>query len=493
MELKEKVVKGTSWNIVSQISVQILSLGVTVVLARLLNPDDFGIVALSDVFLGFAYLFADLGMGAAIIQRQKIDDDYLSTSFWVSIVTGTGIALIFCAAAPFIAAFYGREVLKYIVVASSVGFLLGSLTSVHTALLTKRLEFNKLALISITSRVISGIGSIALATLGFGVWSLVFGLLIARVFLIPVIWSIVTWRPRLIFRKKSFYDMFGFSSNLLAFNFFNYFARNFDNLIIGKVLGAQILGYYSMAYSAMLKPLQYISWSVGNVLFPALSSMQDDKERVRSVYLRVVRSISLLTFPMMFGLMVVSKEFVLTFYGVKWAPVILPLQLLCVIGAIQSIGATAGTIFVSQGRSDLQLKWGVFASIVYITAFLIGVRWGLIGLILLYMAAGISLWPLSHYFANKLIGLGMTRFFQTMISATTASLLMVVTLLSVKYMNTYLVGLNIHIMLAILVVLGMVSYIVYLRILFTVPEIEELKGFMQRKISSYLNPTLERM
>lgn len=464
-----------------------------IVLARLLNPEDFGMVALSDVFLGFAYLFADLGMGPAIIQRKEIDDDYLSTSFWVSVATGLAITFLLCAASPLIAAFYGRDLLKEIIMLSSTTFLLGSLSSIHKTILTKKLEFNKIAYINITSKVISSISSVTIAFLGFGVWSLVLGGAIGHLLVTPLAWHLEKWRPRLLFRKKCFVDMFGFSSNLLAFNFFNYFARNADNLIIGRVLGAEILGYYSLAYNVMLKPLQYISWSVGNVLFPALSSLQESKERVRSAYVKVVRSISLITFPMMFGLIVVSREFILTFYGEKWEPVIVPLQLLCIIGAMQSIGTTVGIVFNSQGRSDLQLKWGVFASTVYVIAFLAGVKLGLIGLIFLYMAAGIPLWPLSHYIANKLIGLDMKVFFKAMLPSAAASILMFLTLMGLKLIYIQTLPLKPYSVLMLLITLGVVLYLFFLQMFFKVPEVEEVKRFLNGKILSRLKPAFKKI
>ena len=475
-----------------QVTNQLLSIGVLIILARLLNPEDFGTVALSDVFFGFAYLFADLGMGPAIIQKQKIDDNDLSTSFWVSVATGLGIALILCAVSPLIAAFYDKEILKYVVMLSSTAFLLGSFSSIHRTLLTKKLEFNKIALINITSKVISSIASVGVALLGFGVWSLVLGGVVAQAFVIPLAWYMERWRPRFHFDKKSFAEMFNFSFNLLAFNFFNYFARNFDNLIIGRVLGAEILGYYSLAYNVMLKPLQYISWSVGNVLFPALSSLQENKERIRSAYTKVVRSISLLTFPMMFGLITVSREFILTFYGDKWEAAILPLQLLCVVGAMQSIGTTVGIIFNSQGRSDLQLKWGVFASIVYVIAFLIGVNFGLVPLILLYMGACSVLWPLSHYFANRLIGLEMTAFFKTMIPATAASILMVLSVVLLKSLYFQTMRIPLFWNMSLLVLIGMISYAGFIQ-LFKVPEVEELKRFLNGRILNRLRPALKKV
>lgn len=467
----------------SQISVQIISFGVTIVLARLLQPEDFGIVALSAVFVGCVGLFGGLGMGSAIIQRQNINDDYLSTSFWVSIVAGIGIALVLIAISPFAAKFYDKDIIKYIIMVSSIGFLLGSFTSIHTTILTKRLEFNKLAFIAITTQVISGITSISIAVMGFGVWSLVFGGLVAQALLIPIVWYMVKWRPRFLFIKKCFKDLFGFSSNLLAFNLFNYFARNFDNLIIGKILGAQALGYYSMAYSMMMKPLQHISWAIGRVLFPAFSGIQDDKARVRSAYIKVIRSISLITFPMMIGLMIVAREFILTCYGTKWEPVIIPLQLLCIVGALQSTGTTVGTIFNSQGRSDLTLKWGLFASTIYIIAFLVGIRWGLIGLIIAYISVGIPMWPLSHYFANRLISLNMGTFFKALFPATACSILMAVVLFVFKYFNDLILHLNIPITLITSIVLGAVSYTIFALTLFKIPEVEEAKGFIKQKLA----------
>jgi PST family polysaccharide transporter len=238
----------------------------------------------------------------------------------------------------------------------------------------------------------------------------------------------------------------------------------------------------------MLKPLQYVSWSVGNVLFPAFSRLQDEKDRIRSAYIKVVRSISLLTFPMMLGLLIVSREFVLTFYGDKWDPVVIPLQLLSLIGAIQSIGTTVGIIFNSQGRSDLQLKWGVFASSVYVAAFLIGIHWGLIGLILMYMAVCFTIWPLSHYFSNRIIGLDMKTFFKSMLPAAMASILMVSVLLLLKYIYLQTFYLEAFFVLMILVPLGVILYAAFLQIFFKVPEVEELKNFLRRKLTSHLMP-----
>jgi len=483
-DLKNKIIKGTSWIAFSQIINQLLSFGIIVVLARLLDPDDFGTVAISAVFVGFVGMLGNLGMGQAIIQRQKIDEYYLSTCFWTSFFSGIGIAIVLILISPFVSNYYHKDILKYIIIISSLSFIFGALTSTHITLLTKELEFNKIALLNIFRKVISGGTAIILAVYGFGVWSLVMGGLVASILILPIVWHLVKWRPKIIFRKKCFKDLFGFGSNLLAFNIFNYFSRNFDNLIIGKILGTQSLGYYSVAYNLMMKPLQHISWSIGRVLFPAFSSIQDDKERVKSAYLKVVRTISLITFPMMMGLMVVSKEFIITWYGSKWSPVIVPLQLLCVVGAFQSIGTTVGSIFTSQGRPDLQLKWGIFASTVCVIAFLIGIKWGLIGLIIAYMCATICLWPFSHYIANNLIGLKMKKFYETLIPAAISSVLMAFIIIIFKYINIKILNLNIYFTLIISIMLGIISYLTFVLSFFHIPEIREAQDFLRKKFAN---------
>lgn len=479
--IREKIIRGSAWTFLSNAGTNLTTFIVMVVLARLLSPNDFGIVAISSVFTGIVALFQDLGMGAAIIQRNEINDDYLSTSFIVSAGAGVVLALMLCAASPLIASFYAEKVLKHVLMVSSIGFLLSPLISTHISLLTKRLEFRKITLLNLTQQLLSGVFSITLALLGFGVWSLVLGRILAQPILIPVTWSLAGWKPRIKVVKKCFNDLFGYSSNLLSFNILNYFARNFDNLIIGKFLGSQILGYYSVAYNLMLKPLQMVSWSIGKVLFPIFSSIQDDIARTRSVYLKIIRSISLITFPMMTGLVLVSREFVLTVYGSRWEGAILPLQLLCIVGALQSVGTTGGVIFNSRGRPDLTLKIGSVASFITVGAFLIGIRWGLFGLIIAYITVSLPIFFTGQFFANRLIGLKMADFLRALAPACFCSVAMVAVLIGLKFLNIATLKLELSTALIFFVVFGMASYIFFAIKVLKVPEITEALDLVKKK------------
>lgn len=479
-DLKNKIISGSFWTVFSNIASQLVTFSVTVVLARLLTPGDFGVVAISSVFVGVIILFQDLGMGAALIQRQNIDEDYLSTSFTVSLLAGVLLASLLAVSSPFIADFYNEKILRDILLVSSVGFILSPFTSIHTTMLSKRLEFRKLSLINLGNHSLSGLISVILAFMGYGVWSMVLGKILSQPIFIPAVWAIVRWVPRPRIIKRCFYDLFGYSSNLLGFNLMNFFARNLDNLIIGKYLGAGPLGYYSVAYNLMLKPLQLISWSMGKVLFPVFSTIQDDLERTRSVYLKVLRSISLITFPMMTGLFMVAEEFILSVYGTRWEPAVLPLKLLCIVGAIQSIGTVGGIIYNSQGRPDLTLKIGVFSSSLVVAAFITGIHWGLLGLIYAYIAVTIPVFLVGQYFSNRLIGVRMLSIFRSLAPAAACSAVMVAALAGSKLMWSSL-RLDIEYVLIALVTTGIATYVLFASKVLKVPEITEALRLVRKK------------
>jgi O-antigen/teichoic acid export membrane protein len=485
--LKDQVISGSFWSAASNVSVQAAHFIVTIVLARLLIPEDFGIVAISGVVVGVITLFQDLGMGSAIIQKKRIDEDHLATSFLISFVAGVAIALSIVAVSPFIASFYGKSILKPVIMVSSIGFVLSPLMSIHNSILTKNLEFKKIGVLGVLNQILSGGASIALALANFGVWSLVLGKLVAQAILIPVYWKTARWIPKFRFRKRSFHELFPFSSSLLGFNMLNYFSRNFDNLIVGKYLGAVTLGYYSVAYNLMLKPLQLVSWSVGRVLFPTFSSIQEEKDRVRAAYTKVVRTISIVTFPMMTGLMIVAREFVLTFYGGRWEPAIFPLQLLCIVGALQSIGTTGGTIILSQGRSDLILKIGLFTTAATLSAFFVGVRWGLTGLIVAYITVSIPVLFIGQYFVNRLINLKTGAFLRSLLPASLCSACMAVVLTGVKHFGLNPIHVNHPFALVILVPGGMTVYFILLSKYFPSEEMRDFRSSIASflKVSSY--------
>ena len=457
--LKQVVIKGVSWNLLEQICKQLISVVVTAVLARILSPNDYGLVALSTIFVGFICLFESLSIGSALIQRTNIDDRYISTSFWTSIATGIVLVILLFAIAPFASRYYNQPLLKEIIWASSINILIGPITAIHRNILAKNMKFKLISLINIMMAVASGVSSISLALLGFGVWSLVFGSIIGSIFIIPFVWNYEKWRPKLIFDVECFKDMFGFSSYLLASNIVFYFARNTDKLIVGKQLGANSLGFYTMAYTLMMKPIQQISWAITSVLFPAFSSIQGDIPRIRSAYLRVVSFIAIVTFPMMAGLMVVSSEFIQVLIGHKWLGVVAPLQVLCLVGALQSIGTTAGSIFNSIGRADLQFKTGCISSVGHIAGFFLSIKWGLMALVKVYLLTNIIFTIYTLFVASKQINLPLKDFLLAMKIPIVNSCIMMIALKVYGYLSSTYFEINQYAFLISTVCLGVIVYV----------------------------------
>lgn len=487
MGLKQQVVKGISWSFFDQITRQVLSVGITAVLARMLSPSDYGLVALAAIFTGFLSMFGDLSIGTALIQKKVIEDWEISTSFWICIATGVALATILCAIAPFAADYYEQPILTYLIVISALNFLITPICSIHKTLLTKKLQFNRMGQLNILFASFSAITSLTLAVSGLGVWSLVLGDLVANVLIIPIVWKFEKWRPKFIFDRSCFKYLFTFSSYILSSNVLFYFARNFDNMIVGKYLGAGVLGIYSMAYKLMMKPLQQISWSVTLVLFPTFSAIQDDIARIRAAYLKVVQGIALLTFPMMLGLMIVSREFILVMVGSKWEGVIEPLQVLCLVGAIQSIGTTFGSIFISLGRADLQFKTGLVSSIGDIIGFITCIRWGLMGLVQGYLVTSTLFFCFICFVALRQIKLPMGVFFKSLKIPTVASGIMVLALLGFRHLDILYMQMNIYLNLVTSVTLGVLVYASSIFLLMERSQRDELIGlvFRNRKHIDY--------
>lgn len=385
---KRKTVSNISWSLVNNAIKQAINFIIIVCLARVLDPKDFGLVAMVAIFTGFMSIFVEQGFSSAIIQKQDITRLHLDSIFWINLVFGLLCAMIMAALASPIASFFRTPEIKILTMAVAVNFIINSIKIVPNAILVKDMRFRSIAVIDTVSMLCAGIISVLMALKGFGAWSLVFQTIIMNAVNAAATYASVSWRPRARFNISTLKEVSGYSCNLLGFNFINYWARNFDNLIVGRFIGDVALGIYSRAYQVMLLPLNQISWVVSRVMFPALSEIQHDTGRVKRIYLRSIQSISLVTFPLMVGLFAVSRNFVLAVFGQKWIGVVPILNIFCWIGLEHSVSTTVGWIYNSQGRTDLQFRWGLVSCIIIITSFLIGLKWGMIGIAAAYAIAG---------------------------------------------------------------------------------------------------------
>lgn len=404
-DLRSRTVRAGGWVLGSRVVSQAISLLYGIVLARLLLPDDFGLIAMVMVFTGLAGLLSDVGLGAALIQKQDTEDSHYNSIFWLNILLGSILSASLYFAAPWISVFYGRVEIEPICKALSVVLFLGALTLVPRTLFAKGLLFKYLAITDLTAMLVSGAVAILLAASGFGYWSLVFLILLQQIISIILIWRLSHWRPKPYIKLSAIGDLIGFSSYVFATDFLQYSARNLDKLILGKVFGGDSLGVYDKALSMMLFPLQNISHVVGGVMFPSLSLIQADKERVKRIYLRSTSAIALVTFPMMAGIFVVSDSFVLGVIGPHWVELIPVLKIFCIAGVASSIVTVTGVIYKSQGASALQFRVNLFTQPVRIIGVIAGVPWGLQGVAIGYTASLFFNSAITLTVAGRLINL----------------------------------------------------------------------------------------
>lgn len=405
MTLKKKTIKGIFWSFGSQFGRQTSQFIITAILARLLLPSDFGLVSMVTVFTGFISIFGEMGITNALIQKQDTHDRHYYSAFWLNIFVGIGLTVIFWIIAPSIAYFYQRQELTPILRVVSINFTISSFAIIQQSLLIKNMDFKKLMIRDLTAVIFAGVVGIFLALHGFGVWSLVTQLLTFTFLNSFILWIFSDWRPRLCFSKADIKDIWSFSVNMTGANFVNYVARNIDSLLIGKFLGAQVLGYYSIAYKLMMIPVQNITWAIGKVLFPAFSKMQKDLYGIRSAYLNIVNSISFVSFPIMIGLFIIAPEFVRLVYGPKWSDIIMLIRILCFCGILQSIYLTVTNITLSLGRADLHFRIGILNLLGVALAVSVGLVWGIYGVAIMYLAEQV-LWSLFvQRITNSLIRL----------------------------------------------------------------------------------------
>ena len=377
--------RGFFWTFISQsVRVGCMVLGV-VVLSRLLPASDFGLLAMASAVTGFTSLFRDLGTTAAVIQRAGLTPHMLNSIFLFNLALGVCLALTLIILSPWGVVFFSEPRLYEPIWLLALVFLVEASGLVHQALLERASNFKPIALIESMAALVGLAVAIGSAWSGWGVFSLVAQTLISAAISTTGLWFVSPWRPRASGSLTELRGLWTFSGNLVGFNVLNYFARRADSILIGRYVGAADLGFYTMAYRAMLWPLQNLSAVVSRALLPVLSRMQTDPERLAQAYLKATAAIVLVSAPLMFGLFVLREPLVMTVLGVQWIPLANMMVWLAPIGLLQSLGTTVGFLYLATGRTDLLFRWGVFGCTVVIIALAIGIQSGINGLLIGYL------------------------------------------------------------------------------------------------------------
>jgi len=463
MNLTQKTVKGIMWSGVSQFTAQGFLFIFKIILARILLPDDFGTFGMAFIFIGFIHSVSELGLSAAIIQKKNITEKHLSTSFLANIIIGSIFCVLTIYSSLYVALFFKKAVICQILRVLSAGFILSSLGIVHQAILTKRIDFKSLAITEIVSAVAMGLVSITLAIAGTGVWSLVIGSLVGNSVKSLLLWVKCSWRPSKCFDFKSFKELFHFGKNVMGSRVLNYIDSNVDYILIGKFLSASSLGLYTLAYQIAIFPLKKIAMFISRVMFPAFSTIQNDNVKLRTAYFKVVKYTALIVFPLLGGLAIIAPKFIVNVIGEKWLPMTLSLQILCFAGALKSVGTHVGSVLLSKGRSDIQIKWNIFTAIIFPIGILIGIRYGINGVATATLVATLALFLIIQKITTRLIDMDFIDFIKALYPATICSTIMMV-VLGIFQVVSVLISLQGMVSVVMSIVAGAIIYIGAVRI-----------------------------
>jgi len=404
-ELRINAVHGVKWSAISQCGRMISQWITLIILARILSPSDFGLVGMAMVVVGFMNIFRDMGMSSAIIQKQVLSEKVLSSIFWVNFMIGILLMSLVFFAAPLGGLLYKDPQVVPVLQMLSISFFISAFSLVHQALLERSLSFNVLAKVEIFSSVCGSVVGVSLALFGKGIWSLVFQSITTILLTSMLLWIRGPWRPKWILHWQEIKSICNFSLNLTGFGIFNYVIRNADYLLIGRYLGAQDLGYYTLAYKILLFPVQNLSAVIGRVSFPAMASIQNDNPRIANAYLHINKAIAMISFPLMLGVMALADPFVKTAFGEQWQPMIILIQILAPVGLMQSIISPVGQIYLSKGRADLMFQLVIISGLLTILSFVIGLQWGIVGVSVAYAVITFALAYVELYIPFRLIDL----------------------------------------------------------------------------------------
>ena len=473
--LKDKTVKGVIWSAVDRFSAQGIQFVFSILIARLLVPEDYGVIAMLNIFLAVSQTFIDSGFGTALIRKIDRTETDFSTVFYFNIAVAVFFYLGLFFAAPAIANFYNTPLLVPVTRVTAINLVIGSLSGIHNAKLSIEIDFKSRAKVSVVSAVLTGAVGLWMAYSGYGVWALVVQTVFAGIIRTIMLWIIVKWYPKLVFSWKSFKEMFSFGSKLLVSGLLDTIYNNIYPLVIGKVFSPTTLGVYSKANSLAQFPSSNITSVLHSVTFPVLSTIQNEEDRLAAAYKRFLRIAAFVVFPLMMGLSAVADPFIRLALTDKWEGAIYLLQIICFCMMWYPIHSINLNILQVKGRSDYFLKLEIIKKVQGVIVLCITVPIGIVAMCYGSLISSIICLIWNTYYTKKLLGYGFFAQMKDLFPVIMHSLAMwLLVSVIVHFMP------NLWLKLIVGVLSGMVYYIVG-AYLMKFPEMDELLTILKLK------------
>ncbi len=402
--LRSAVVGGLAWKGASQVVLQILRLVLAISLARLLSPEEVGIAAMVIVFATFIVPFADLGLGAALVQRPKVTPVDVSTVFWASLGAGASFTLLGLVAAHPLSAFYGEADVAPLFMVLSFAFVITSLSATHRSLLVRELRFRDLETRLVVSYALGVPAAIVVAATTHSAWAFVTFELVAASVSTLLLWLMMRWRPTFAFSRSTFRNFGVFGIQVLGSRLFLDLSQIVDKLVVGRWLGAAPLGVYALGSSVVLGPMARVAAPIQEVLFPAFSRVQGNNEQIRDAWLRSVRLLATVVAPAMLGMIVVAGDFVPVLLGDRWADAVPVVRLLAVAGMVVALQSMSSIVLQAIDRPRQAMALAALSLASAVSAIAIGLRWGVTGVAAAYAIQAVLVTPAYVFVSTRRLG-----------------------------------------------------------------------------------------
>lgn len=462
MSLKAKALRGVLWNLVEVVGTQGTAFLVFVLLARLLAPADFGLVALAGTLITVLRIFVEAGFSTAIVRSKEVTDRKLNTAFWISIGSAALLVLGLSVSAGAAASLYGSPELAPVLRALAWMLMFSALSSVHTALLVRKLDFRAKALRRLVAVVAGGVAGVVLALLGYGVWALVGKQAVEGVVDCLVVWRTSPWRPGRKMSRADARELFGFGKNMVGSNLVLFLNRSADDLIIGIFLGPAALGYYAVAYRANVAVTEVALRATSRTAVPVFSKLQAEPERLRAAYYSALELAALVSCPVFVGLSATAPEVCLGIFGPEWSESVRPMRVLGLAGIGAAVHLYLGPVLIAVGQPTAFFRFNLVQGVLNVIAYAVAVRFGIVGVAWAFVARSLLLTPAVFWLLKRAIGAEPGRMLGLVTAPAVAALLMLPVVSAVRH---ELAGMPTFPRLLVLVAVGAATYVLAMGLL----------------------------
>lgn len=473
-DLRNKAKRGFVWNTAERLVTNGIQFILTIILARLLSPDDYGVIAMPAIFLAIAQVLIDSGFANALIRKPDLNEKDLSTAFYFNVIVGVVAYFILFLASPLIADFFKTPILSKLLKVTALVIFLNSLGIVQQAVMTKRMDFKTQAIISVISTFTSGAIGLWMAYSGYGVWALVFQQVSAALLRVTLLWFWGKWKPEFTWSNESFHYLWGFGSKVIIIGLLDTVYSNVYAFVIGKMYNAKDLGNYTRAQQFADLPANNLNSIVQRVTFPLLSEIQEDDKRLTAVFLKLFETTSLIIFPLMFMITAMASPLIIVLLGEEWRGCILMLQILCLTRMWVPLNAINLNLLQVKGRTDLLLKVEIAKKVMIALVLCLTIFHGVTVLLLGFATCGIMAFAINTHYTKKLINVGYFKQLKVLFPALSISLILLVLILLFNHLVV-----NMYVQFISDILIGVIAYFTYI-ILFKNELFKEIVSLVKR-------------